>query len=197
MEPCYLFAGLGNPGKQYQGTRHNVGFDVVAQLVERWSTRLCFEKKFMAELASAHAEERRLIFCRPLTFMNLSGQAIQAVAGYYNIDTDRILVSVDDADLELGSLRLRPDGSSGGHRGLQSIEGSLGTRQYARQRLGIGRQMRNERDLSGHVLSRFKPQELEVYRQLLERATEQAECWLRHGPVKAMSRFNGTIRENE
>src|SRR5262247_216822 len=126
MENLRLIVGLGNPGSQYRRTRHNVGFIVAELLAERWKASWSLEKRFNARLARAECEGHRVLLCQPQTFMNASGEAVQAVAGFYSIEPDRVLVVVDDADLPLGSLRMRPSGSPGGHHGLESIEQHLG-----------------------------------------------------------------------
>jgi len=177
MENLYLVVGLGNPGSQYERTRHNVGFVVVDSLAERWKVRWSLEKKFNSRLARGECEGRRVLLCEPQTFMNASGEAVQAVASFYDIDPGRLLVVVDDADLPLGSLRLRPGGSPGGHHGLESIEQHLGTREYARLRVGIGRHD-GAREITGHVLGRFSSTESKLADKVLTVAANQAETWL-------------------
>jgi PTH1 family peptidyl-tRNA hydrolase len=129
--------------------------------------------------------------------MNLSGEAVRAVMGYYRLEPGRLLVAVDDADLPLGTLRLRPDGSSGGHHGLESVEQHLGTRQYARLRLGIGRRETDGRQIAGHVLGNFSAEDASLFDRVLERAGEAAECWMQLGTVQAMNRFNGAVTPPE
>jgi PTH1 family peptidyl-tRNA hydrolase len=194
MENLYLIVGLGNPGSQYEHTRHNAGFMVVEHLAQRWGARWAAEKKFHARLARLERDGRRLILCRPDTFMNASGEAVSALAGFHKLPPRQLLVVVDDADLELGMLRLRPDGSSGGHHGLESIESCLGTRDYARLRVGIGRDRPGARQISGYVLSAFRKDEAELLEKVLQKACEQIECWLAEGPGPAMNRFNGTVQ---
>ncbi len=135
----YLIAGLGNPGDDYAGTRHNIGFMLADRLAQQWAASWKLEKKFQARLARVERAGRKVILCQPQTFMNESGQAIGAVMSFYQAPPARLLVAVDDADLALGQIRLRGEGSSGGHHGLESIERQLGGRVYPRQRLGIGR----------------------------------------------------------
>jgi PTH1 family peptidyl-tRNA hydrolase len=190
MENSYLIVGLGNPGAEYAKTRHNAGFLVVEKLAARWEAGWSYEKKFNARLARARRTERVVTLCQPQTFMNSSGEAVAAVRNFYDVPFARLLVIVDDADLPLGELRLRPRGSSGGHHGLESIEQHLGTRDYARLRLGIGRQD-GAREISGHVLGRFHSTEIELVDKVLTAATDQVECWLDAGIQKAMSQFNG------
>jgi len=194
MENLYLIVGLGNPGTQYQRTRHNIGFIVAETLAVRWKARWSLEKRFNARVARAEHEGRRVMLCEPQTFMNASGEAVQAVVGFYDVLPGRVLVVVDDADLPLGSLRLRPGGSPGGHHGLESIEEHLGTREYPRLRVGIGRQ-EGAREITGHVLSRFSSTESKLADKVLAVAASQAETWVVAGIQKAMNQFNGVVED--
>ena len=195
MENLYLIVGLGNPGAEYARTRHNAGFLVAERLAERWRAGWTYEKKFNARLARVDRESRRVLLCQPQAFMNQSGAAVGAVKEFYRVALVRLLVVVDDADLPLGELRLRPDGSSGGHHGLQSIEQHLGTREYPRLRLGIGRQ-NGAREITDHVLGRFSSTEAAVADTLLTVAADQVETWLDAGIQKAMSQFNGIVEDS-
>jgi PTH1 family peptidyl-tRNA hydrolase len=190
MENLYLIVGLGNPGAEYAKTRHNAGFLVAEKLSDRWQGAWSYEKKFNARLARVTHEERWVMLCEPQTYMNSSGEAVAAVKAFFDVPIGRLLVVVDDADLPLGELRLRPGGSSGGHHGLESIEQHLGTRDYARLRVGIGRQD-GAREITGHVLGRFHSTEIALVDKVVTAATDQAECWLVAGIQKAMSQFNG------
>jgi peptidyl-tRNA hydrolase, PTH1 family len=192
MENLHLIVGLGNPGAQYARTRHNVGFVVVEKLAERWHARWSLEKKFDALVARTERDGRRVLLCEPQTFMNSSGEAVRALADFYDVAPVRVLVVVDDADLPVGHLRLRPGGSSGGHHGLESIETQLGTREYPRLRVGIGRRD-GAREITGHVLGRFDSTDASLVDKVLIVAADQAETWLTTGIQKAMSQFNGVI----
>ena len=192
MENLYLIVGLGNPGAEYARTRHNAGFLLVERLAERWQADWTYEKKFNARLARAELEAGRVLLCAPQTYMNSSGEAVAAVLGFYHIPVKALAVVVDDADLPLGEVRLRPGGSSGGHHGLESIEQHLATREYARLRLGIGRQD-GAREITGHVLGRFHSTETALVDKVLSVAADQVETWLAAGIQKAMSQFNGTV----
>jgi PTH1 family peptidyl-tRNA hydrolase len=161
-------------------------------LAERWRAGWTYEKKFSARLASVQRNDRRVLLCEPQTYMNSSGEAVGAVVAYYQAPLSALLVVVDDADLPLGELRLRPGGSSGGHHGLESIEQHLGTREYARLRIGIGRQS-GEREITGYVLGRFSSTEAALADKVLTVASDQAEAWLEAGIQKAMSQFNGAV----
>ena len=194
MENLYLIVGLGNPGADYARTRHNAGFLVAERLAERWRMNWTYEKKFTARLASGQRNDCRVLLCEPQTYMNSSGEAVGAVMAFYRVPLTGLLVVVDDADLPLGEIRLRPGGSSGGHHGLESVEQHLGAREYARLRIGIGRQS-GTREITGYVLGRFSSTEAALADRVLTVASDQAETWLEAGIQKAMSQFNGVISD--
>lgn len=190
VENFSLIVGLGNPGGEYEKTRHNAGFRVVEQLAARWRAAWSSGKKFNARVAKAVVGDRRVVLAKPQTYMNASGEAVAALSGFYRVALSRLLVIVDDADLPLGQVRMRPRGSSGGHHGLESIEQHVGTREYARLRVGIGR--RGEaREITGHVLGRFDSTEAAAVDKVLTLAADQAETWLVAGISNAMNQFNG------
>jgi PTH1 family peptidyl-tRNA hydrolase len=191
LENVYFIAGLGNPGPEYAATRHNIGFVLVDRLATRWRAEWALKKRFHACLAKAEREGRKIILGQPRTFMNQSGLAVGAVVRYYQMPPGRILIVVDDADLPVGQLRLRRDGSSGGHHGLESIEQQLGTRGYPRLRIGIGRRSQDHREITDYVLGRFEPAERKTMEEVSDRAIRQVECWLAHGIEQAMNEFNG------
>ena len=193
MERCYLVVGLGNPGREYAQTRHNAGYMAVERLGQRWQAAWRRESRFRCRLAKVRREEQRIFLCQPETFMNASGEAVAAAAGFYRLAVDQMLVVVDDADLPLGEVRMRARGSSGGHHGLESIEQQLGTRQFARLRVGIGRSDPAQREITDYVLARFGPEEAALVDKVLDRAADQMECWVRHGAARAMNQFNGVI----
>lgn len=195
MEAWHLIVGLGNPGAEYAQTRHNAGFMLADLLADRWRADWSHERKFQSRLARVERDGRRMLLCEPQTFMNLSGEAVGALLKYYQLPRKQLLVVVDDADLPLGEIRLRPGGSSGGHHGLESIEQHLGSREYARLRVGIGRKDAR-REIIGHVLGRMDRRELALMEKVLGRAAEQVECWLAHGLQKAMSQFNGVVDDS-
>ncbi len=188
-----LIAGLGNPGRQYARTRHNAGFMVVDRLASRWQAGLAVKSRFKARVAVVERNGHRLVICQPETFMNASGEAVQALLAFYHGTAERTLVVVDDADLSLGEIRLRGRGSSGGHHGLESIEQHLGTRDFPRLRVGIGRTENGTREITDYVLSQFSPGEAGLLEKVLARACDQVECWLSEGISQAMNRFNGKI----
>ena len=193
MEELYLIAGLGNPGREYERTRHNAGFLVADRFAELRRASWSVEERLNARLARATVQDRKLLLCEPLTFMNASGESVSRVAKYLRVPAERLMVVVDDADLPFGQIRLRPGGSSGGHHGLESVEQHLGLREYARLRVGIGRTADGRRDIAGHVLGKFSAAEEPVLEQVLSRCCQQLECWLRDGLAKAMNQFNGAV----
>ncbi len=195
MEPLHLVVGLGNPGAEYAKTRHNAGFMLVERLVQELKADWANERKFVARIAKANYYGKKVVLCEPQTFMNLSGEAVGALVKYYQFQLGNILVIVDDADLPLGEIRLRPSGGSGGHHGLDSVMLHLGSREYARLRIGIGRK-NDAREIAGYVLGKFDAAEQIIFEQVVDRAVGQIKCWLSEGLQKAMSQFNGTISPN-
>jgi peptidyl-tRNA hydrolase, PTH1 family len=194
MENLYLIVGLGNPGRDYARTRHNAGFMVLDQLAEGWKASWSVEKKFASRVAKAERHGKKLILAQPDTFMNASGKAAGALVNFHKVPVSQVLVVVDDADLSLGEIRLRPGGSSGGHHGLESIEQHLGTTEYARQRIGIGRNDAVDRQITSHVLSDFRTDEQKILEKVLQKACKQIECWLASGVMQAMNQFNGVTK---
>ena len=194
MENIFLIVGLGNPGADYAKTRHNAGFLLVEKLAAQWKTDWANERKFAARMAKAERNGKRVLLCEPQTFMNLSGESVGAIADFYQLPVSQLIVAVDDADLPFGEIRLRPSGSSGGHHGLESIEQHLGSREFARLRIGIGRRD-SARQIANYVLGKFDSSENELLEKVLSRAAGQIECWLNDGLPKAMSLFNGKIEE--
>ncbi len=185
MENVFLIVGLGNPGAGYAKTRHNAGFLLVEKLAADWKCAWANEKKFRARVAQTDRSGKRILLCQPQTFMNLSGETVGAMAKFYQLPLKRILVAADDADLPLGTIRLRASGSSGGHHGLESIEQHLASREFARLKIGIGRQD-GLREITDHVLGRFDVAEGDTLEKVLDRAARQAEAWLDAGIEKAM-----------
>lgn len=183
-----LIVGLGNPGSKYEGTRHNVGFDVVDEYARRRG--LTFGS-CPADALMARERGPDVILAKPLTFMNLSGGAVGTLSRYYRVDHDDILVVVDDANLPLGRLRARPEGSDGGHNGLKSVIAELGTQEFPRLRLGVGRGGLG-RELVGHVLSRFEKDERGKIEELVTRAADAAEVFVEEDILTVMNRFNGS-----
>jgi len=183
-----LVVGLGNPGPKYEGTRHNVGFATVDLLAKRHGAAWEAAPRGIEALI-AHWRAEGVVLAKPLTFMNNSGSAVQALLQFYKIEAPDSLVVFDEAQLETGRLRVRPDGSSGGHNGLKSVIASLGTEQVPRLRIGVGRGD-GRRDLAEHVLAKFEPEEREAIADAIERAADAAETFVTDGPAVAMNRYN-------
>jgi PTH1 family peptidyl-tRNA hydrolase len=193
METLHLIVGLGNPGAEYAKTRHNAGFLLVEKLAEQWKAGWSNERKFNARIARGESGGKRVLLCEPQTFMNLSGEAVGSLVKFYQVPLPNFLVMVDDADLPLGEIRLRPGGGgSGGHHGLDSVAQHLGSRGFARLRIGIGRKD-SAREIVNHVLGKFDADENGLLEKVLARAVGQVDCWLNAGLQKAMSQFNGAI----
>lgn len=180
--------GLGNPGGEYAGTRHNIGFDVVDELARRWAARLR-PWKGVADVAVVASREAVLV--EPLTFMNLSGEAVSRVAAFYKLDPADVLVIVDEVQLPVGKLRFRRSGSAGGHNGLKSIIQHLGDG-FPRLRIGVGRGD-PAWDLADHVLSRFSRDERSVADDAVARSADAAELFIEQGVEAAMNRYNAEI----
>jgi len=193
MESLHLIVGLGNPGAEYARTRHNAGFMAVEELARRSVVNWSFEKRFDSRLAKIERDARKILLAEPQTFMNASGEAVGALLSFYRIPRSHLLVIVDDADLPLGEIRLRAKGSSGGHHGLESIEQHLGSREYARLKVGIGRTTDGRREITNYVLGRFSSAETKLLEKVVGRAADQAECWAAEGIAKAMNQFNGAV----
>ena len=193
-----LIVGLGNPGPEYRDTRHNVGFLVADELARRWRLSDAWREKFEALHVRTTVADEAVIVAKPLTFMNLSGQAVAGLAGFYKIDPADVLVVTDDVALPLGRLRVRPDGGAGGHNGLKSIIQHFGTPAFPRLRVGIGRgddvTKGQSRDLADHVLGRFEAGERETVSAAVLRAADAAERFLAEGIERVMSAFNAATQ---
>ena len=181
-----LVVGLGNPGRKYDATRHNVGFDVVNLLACRHHVEW---ESAPAEALIAKWRAASVLFAKPLTFMNLSGQAVGDLLRFFKVDLADLIVIVDDVNLEVGRLRARPNGSAGGHNGLKSIIELMGSEEFARLRVGVGRGDAR-RDLADHVLARFDPNEREDVAEMVGRAADAVELFTTDGIGQVMNRFN-------
>ena len=182
-----LIVGLGNPGAKYAGTRHNVGFEVIDVLASRWGVSLRVERFHAWFAVGEHAAEPAVLL-KPTTYMNRSGQAVLAAGRFYKLDLEDLLVVTDDLALPLGRLRMRAQGSSGGHNGLQSVVDRLDSDRWSRLRIGIGEA---RGDPIGYVLTRFDEEEKSVMRRARDFAADAVECWIEHGVDLAMTRYNG------
>jgi PTH1 family peptidyl-tRNA hydrolase len=187
--PLALIVGLGNPGPEYANHRHNVGFQILQALAEDHGLSFSRHKKAKARVAEGEIGQRHVLLAKPQTFMNLSGKTVGRLSRDCQIPPDCILAVYDDLDLPLGRLRIRPSGGSGGHKGLRSIIEALGSQDFARLRVGIGRPP-GSLDPAEYVLQPFAVEDQDLVAETLERAGEAVESWLADGIVAAMDRFN-------
>ncbi|KAF0108900.1 MAG: peptidyl-tRNA hydrolase PTH1 family [Anaerolineaceae bacterium] len=189
MTETYLIAGLGNPGREYRENRHNVGFMLVDRLAVKLNARFT-RLQSRALVASAVYMERKIILAKPQTFMNLSGQSVQGLMHFYKLPLENLLIAHDDLDLPLGAIRIRPDGGSAGQKGMESILQRLGTDEFARIRLGIGRPP-GQMQAPDYVLQDFSNAELTVISETLSRAADAALEFVVNGLDAAMNKYNG------
>ncbi|MDX1952247.1 MAG: aminoacyl-tRNA hydrolase [Verrucomicrobiota bacterium] len=194
MDNLHLIVGLGNPGTEYELTRHNAGFLAVEELGRHWQAVWKMENRFKARVGKCEWQGKKFLLAEPQTYMNCSGESVGPLVQFYRLPLRQVVVVVDDADLPLGQIRLRPGGSSGGHHGLDSVEKYLGTRDYARLRIGIGRSVPGVREIHGHVLGRFAPDEWDLFQMVLKRTSAQLESWASEGLERAMNQFNGAVK---
>jgi PTH1 family peptidyl-tRNA hydrolase len=194
-----IIVGLGNPGKAYERTRHNVGFEAVDKFALKHGLEFRKQLKFKGSVAEGKIGEDPVILLKPLTFMNLSGEAVALLVHYFQIDLSRLMIVTDDVALPLGQLRIRINSGPGGHNGLKSVEECLQTNRYPRLRIGVGD--REEGDLADHVLSRFSLEEEKLIPGVLERVVQALEIWLDKGLTSAMNIANSSTpsigEENE
>ena len=190
MPERYLIVGLGNPGREYRLNRHNAGFMLLDRLVERHKLLVFTKRQGKALITTGLVGEASVVLAKPQTFMNLSGAAVSALVRFYNLPLERLLVCVDEIDLPLGTLRLRPDGGSAGHNGMRSIIEQLGTEVFPRLRLGVGRPP-GSKAAAGYVLRDFRGEDQEIMALVLDKSVEVVDCFLREGLVTAMNRYNG------
>ena len=185
----WLIVGLGNPGGQYDGTRHNAGFAVADELARRGGFAVQ-RVKFKALTAAADIGGQGALVMKPTTYMNLSGEAVGEAARFYKLAPDHVLVISDDVDLPLGKLRLRVGGSAGGHNGLKSVIQHLGSDQFPRLKVGVGGKPHPDYDMADWVLGKLQGEDKKVMDEAVKRAADAIECFLKDGPQKAMNQFN-------
>lgn len=187
----YLLIGLGNPGREYKDTRHNIGFMLMDHIAVRLDAR-GMKLQSKAIVISALYEERKIILAKPQTYMNLSGQSVQGLLHFYKIPFENLLVAHDDLDLPFGTIRIRPTGGPGGQRGMASTIENLGTKDFPRLRLGIGRPP-GRMDAKDYVLQDFSKDDMKLLPEVLSRGADAALTFVTHGLNKAMNQFNGTV----
>ena len=185
----WLIVGLGNPGGEYENTRHNAGFAVADELARRGGFAIQ-RVKFKALTAAAQVGGQGALVMKPTTYMNLSGEAVGEAARFYKLAPDHVLVISDDVDLPLGKLRLRTGGSAGGHNGLKSVIQHLGSDQFPRLKVGVGGKPHPDYDLADWVLGKLTGEDKKLMDETVKRAADAVECLLRDGPQKAMNQFN-------
>jgi PTH1 family peptidyl-tRNA hydrolase len=190
-ESTYLLIGLGNPGREYRDNRHNLGFMVIDRLIVRLNARgLKVQSK--AIVTTATYEDHKLILAKPQTYMNLSGQSAQGLLNFYKIPMENMLIAHDDLDLPFGTIRIRPGGGPGGQKGMASTIERLGTKEFPRLRLGIGRPP-GRMDPAAYVLQNFSRDEMKILSEIVDRAAEAALTFVVDGLNKAMNKYNGSV----
>lgn len=183
-----LIVGLGNPGKRYSDTRHNLGYKVVEELAKRFEIKFKKSKRLKAKIAQARINGQEFCLVKPLTFMNFSGEAVKELFNYFKIDLKDILVVVDDINLSVGKIRIREKGTSGGHKGMQSIIENLNSEEIPRLRIGIGKP--EKETYSEYVLEKFKEEEKEKIENAIKKSADAVEVYIKEGIVASMNRYN-------
>jgi len=184
-----IIVGLGNPGKPYEHTRHNIGFDVIDALAKKWDAPLS-TSKFNGMYATVHRPEGKVLLVKPLTYMNLSGECVRPLMDYFDIDVKDLIVIYDDLDLETGKLRLRQKGSAGGHNGIKSLIQHLGTQEFNRIRIGVSRPPAGMK-VADYVLSKFSKEEDAVMADAINKSVNAIEASLSKPFLDVMNHFNG------
>lgn len=187
MMKCII--GLGNPGKKYDNTRHNAGFMVIDELLKRHQWKLN-KTKFKGDYTIGQLETEKVMLIKPQTFMNLSGEAVRPLMDYYNIDLENILIIFDDLDLPVGKIRLRQKGGHGGHNGIRSIINHVGSKDFKRIRIGIGRPQTTSLTIIDYVLQSFPKSELEEVMQGVRKAADACEAWINKPFDEVMNEYN-------
>ena len=187
----WLIVGLGNPGKEYEKTRHNCGFRAVDVLADKLNCKID-KGKFQGLYGQTAYGGKKLYLLKPLTYMNLSGRSVLQLSAYFQIPPQRIIVLFDDISLEPGRIRVRADGSAGGHNGIKSIIAEVGSQDFPRVKIGVGAKAYAEQDLADWVLSAFSPSEEKALSSALDRAADAALCIIDRGVPEAANRYNGS-----
>ena len=187
----FLIAGFGNPGREFRNTRHNVGFILIDSLVNEFKTKLT-KVQFKAMTGTTDIDDARIILAKPQTYMNLSGQAVASLVRFYKIPLSNVIVAHDDIDLPLGTIRIRPGGGSAGQRGLASTIEKLGTQDFPRMRIGIGRPSGSQ-EAAGYVLQEFSKADEKILEEVFPQAVLALRAFISEGLEVAMTRYNGSI----
>ena len=187
----WLIVGLGNPGKEYERTRHNCGFRAIDVLAQKLGCKVD-KSKFQGLYGQASYNGTKLLLLKPLTYMILSGRSVLQLSAWFHVPPQRIIVLFDDISLEPGRLRIRADGSAGGHNGIKSIISEVGSQDFPRVKIGVGGKAHPEQNLADHVLSTFSALEEKALGSALERAADAALCIIDHGVPEAANRYNGS-----
>lgn len=185
----YLVAGLGNPGKQYDMTRHNIGFEVIDFIAEQLNVKVN-KLKFKALYGEARIGAEKVLLVKPQTFMNLSGESIREFCGFYKIPPEKTIIINDDTAIDIGKLRIRAKGSAGGHNGLKSVIYQLNSDNFPRIRIGIGAPSNKNYDLADFVLGKFSREEIPVLEEAIVKASEAAAEIIQNSVDSAMNKFN-------
>ena len=185
----YIIVGLGNPGKQYENTRHNVGFNVIDILAEEYDISVT-KMKHKALIGEGRVGTEKVVLVKPVTYMNLSGESLAEIYNFYKVDTNNIVVIYDDIDLDVGKIRIRKKGSGGTHNGMRSIVKCLGTTDFPRVRVGVSKPEPG-RDLANFVLSKFAPDEMAGLKEGLEKSVLAIDSIIRENIDLAMNKYNG------
>ena len=183
----FLIVGLGNPGREYENTRHNIGFAAMDVLAEKYNIDIN-RSKFKGEYGEGFINGNKVILLKPYTFMNLSGESVREAIDFYKLTEEEVLIIYDDISLEVGRLRIREKGSAGGHNGIKSIINHMGTDVFTRIKIGVGAP---KGDLVNHVLGRFSKEEVNILKQTLDAVTEATAEIIDNGAKEAMNKFNG------
>ncbi|MPQ42174.1 aminoacyl-tRNA hydrolase [Clostridium tarantellae] len=183
----FLIVGLGNPGKEYDMTRHNIGFEVIDYIADKYNIQLN-RVKFKGVCGEGFIEGKKVILLKPTTYMNLSGESIKAIIDFYKLEEDEIIVIYDDISLPVGKIRIREKGSAGGHNGIKSIIQHLGNDKFPRIKVGVGQPTH---DLISHVLGKFSKEEIEVLRKVIPVCSDSISESLKKSVKDSMNKFNG------
>lgn len=184
----YIIVGLGNPGRKYIGTRHNIGFDAITRISDDYNISLNI-KKHKAVCGTGFIAGEKVVLAQPQTYMNLSGESVRAMVDYYKVSPDQLIIVYDDVNFDVGQLRIRRDGSAGGHNGIKNIISHLGTKEFPRVKIGVGKKPR-EWDLVDYVMSKFSDKDNDILRDSLKDVSDAVKTVISEGIGDAMNIYN-------